>query len=377
MTALDQPRTSFTETLLHKRIVGNRVFLIDPLEHPFLDAFGLDGAKGKFKVEPNGKQIEWVLDQYRQLTGTLSATATSTATAMSVSDASVFKVGDIVILPDGAEKAWVSAVDTAGDSITITRAFDGSTAATQATGTITILSEAQLENRSTWTVGNQESMSTTNNYIQTFQDSVKLTDVEIQTARYAIDDMFGYQVDKKLPELYRQIERAVFRQSGSGSVGSATAPSYMKGLKSFITSNTFATTRANMTYGNIQDFVLNMYNNGGKPDQVWCNPDFLKYLTNLYNNSQYLRVETSTDSAGMAVTKLRTSWGDWTLKTDRNISTADVFWLDSDMVGLYEFEPFYTEDVPRTGPYQQRALQGIYTLCVGAEKGHGRLSFTA
>lgn len=376
MTALDQPRTTYTETLLHKRVIANRVLLIDPIETPFLDFIGMDSAKSKFKITENGKAIEWVLDQYRQLTGTLAATATSTATGFTVSDASVFKVGDVVLMPDGAEKAWISAVDTSGDSVTMTRAFDGSTAATQATGSITILSEAQLENRESWTAGNQESMSTTNNYIQTFEDTVKLTDVEDKIARYAIDDMFGYQVDKKMPELYRAMERAIFRQT-TGSAGSATTPSYMKGLKGFITTNTFSTTRAAMTYGNIQTLVLNMYNNGANPDTVWCNPDWLNYVTNLYNSSQYLRVERSENAVGMNVKRLVTSFGEWELRTDRWISTADVFFLDSNMVGLHEFDPFHQEDVPRSGPWQRRAVTGIYSIAVGAEKGHGRLTFTA
>lgn len=371
------PLTRYSDTVLNKRVIGDRVNMIDPMDTPFLDAYGLDSARAKFMVQRlNDFAIEWIEDQYRGLTGVLSATIATGATAMTVTDASVFKIGDIVIAPDGAERFRVNSVDLTNNTLSVTGQWDGTSDASQATGTLTILTEAQIDNTAV-VAGPVMGFTTGANNIIILRDSMTVTDLSNLVSRYGIDDYFQYELDKKMPELYRALERAMFRNLGA-TIGTATAAPRMKGLTGFVTTNTFATTQAALTLANIEtNIVLPMRNAGSNADEIWCNWKFLQTIKNIHDTSGFLRVTQDENQVGMVPTEyLSTPWGRFRLRTSLWCATTDVFFVDSKKIGIYEFQPFYTYDLPG-GNFQSKGIQGAYSLLLANETAHGRLNFTA
>lgn len=366
----------YSDTVLNKRIIGDRINMIDPMDTPWLDAYGLDSARSKFRISENGNAIEWIEDQYRPLTGTLSATMATGATGVTVSDASVFKIGDIVLAPDGIMRFRVDSVDLTNNTLAITTAWESTAQATQATGTLTILTEAQIDNTAVVS-GPLMGFTTNANNLTILRDSIQLTDLDNRISRYGVTDMFQYQLDKKMPELMRSLERAVFRNL-TATVGTASAAAHMKGLLGFITTNTFATTQAAVTLANIEtNIVLPMRNAGSMADEVWCNWKFLQTIKNIHDTSGFLRVTQEEDTVGMnPVEYLSTPWGKFRLRTSLWCSTSDVFFVDSSKIGMYEFQPFYRYPLPE-GNFKAEGIQGAYSLVVANETAHGRLNFTA
>ena len=61
MALFDQPKTSYSDTSNQKRIIADAIKLIDPIATPLLVALGgFDGARGKFDIRGDGKQVEWL-----------------------------------------------------------------------------------------------------------------------------------------------------------------------------------------------------------------------------------------------------------------------------------------------------------------------------
>ena len=58
MTVYDQPKTTYSDTTPHKRVITDIISLIDPSDAPLVDALGgLDGASGKFRFTKDRKSV--------------------------------------------------------------------------------------------------------------------------------------------------------------------------------------------------------------------------------------------------------------------------------------------------------------------------------
>src|SRR3990170_5323569 len=143
--ALTSPLTTYSDTTPHKRIITDVISLIDPSDAPMVEALGgLDGASEKFRfVNTPGKVVEWLEDTLISLTGALSGSITSTAVTITMSDADNYQEGHIIAID--SEHMWVSSVNNATEVVTVTRAFQGSSASHADTSTVTVICMARLE----------------------------------------------------------------------------------------------------------------------------------------------------------------------------------------------------------------------------------------
>lgn len=377
MATVDQPLYTTTDRNAQRREITDAILLLEPMDTPFLTAIGLDSAPSKFRlVGDKNTKIEWLEDTYRPLTGTLSATSASNGTTLTVSDASVFKRGDVLELTNSSERAWVSAVDVSGNTITVTRAFGGTTAATQATGTINIVSTARAEG-DTSDFGPVQARSTNYNYTQIFQEAVKVSGSDLVMAQYGIANELDLQVRKKVKEQWRFLEKTYFTGvRGTATVGSAELRS-MGGLDTFVTVNTMSTAASSLTLGNLESVILSCYTATGEiPDTLWMAPSRLQTIKNLYDNSNYLTVQRSENTIGMDIIRMVTPWGTHTFKASQHCPTNRIFFLNSQYVGGYTYRPWAERDLPNSGDYESRELVGEFSLIVAQDKSHGRINLT-
>jgi hypothetical protein len=369
----DQPIYSGSDTTAHKKEITDRILLIDPVDTPFIDMIGLNSANGKFRfVGAPNTTVQWLEDTMRALSGTLSATCASDATALTVSDATDFKVGDVVLI--GSEKVWVAGVDTTNNTLSVTRAFAGSTAATHATGTVTIQYVARNE-AANYDTGPKTDVTVNSNYTMILEETAKVSGTHDKLAQYGIASEMDYQVNKKLKELYRFLERACFyglRTAGSG----LTSPRSMGGLDVFITDNTATTAAANLVLANLEAIILSAHLDGGKPDVILTSPTRLQTIKNLYDNSSYLRVERATNEMGMVIEALATPWGRLRITASRWCPDTRIYVLQSDLIGMYEYRPFFTQDIAIGGDWLAKEIIGEYSLVVAQDKAHGYLALS-
>lgn len=372
MAAYDQPILSTSDTTTRYRVVTDAIFNLDPMSTPFLVWLGLASANKKFNfVNAKATQIEWLEDQYRAQTGTLSATCTSTGTALTVSDASAFKKGMVLLAPDGGEHIRVaSEPDTTNNTLSVSRGWSGTTNASQATGTLTILYIARDEGDDA-DFGPVQAISSDYNLTMILEDAVKVSGTQLYLSDYGMSNQMDYQVRKKIKELARDLERAAFYalRTSSGAVRS------MGGLGQYVTTNTISTSA--LTLSHLEAIILSCYQATEQwPRHIWMNPARLQTIQNLWNSTSYLRIEASQGSIGMNIAKLVTPWGEAAFHSSIHCPTTKLFFLNEENVGGYTLRPWSEADLPSDGDYEARDVLGEFSLVVVQEKSHGIITYT-
>lgn len=366
----DSPITSYSDTTPQKRVITDVISLIDPADTPAIEALGgLDGAAGKFTfVNWPSTTVEWLEDTLSPLTDGLTATIASTDTAVTVADASKFQEGHIVLI--GAEQVWVSAVNTATDVITVTRAYSGTAASAATTAAVEIVGMARLEGDDSDDIAYTD-RTVGSNYTQIYHKEIKVTRTQNQLSQYGIAQEFDYQAMKAVPELGRLIEKQIFR--GARKAGSATTPRAMGGLPTFITNNTISAGGA-IVQADFEDALEAAYNDGGYgPWLAFCSSANMQVIKNLYDSSTVLNVSRDETTLGMVIHDVVTPFGNVKLVMDRWAPSAQVYIVDPKNAGLLTYYPFTQDPLAKDGDYEKGEVVGEFTLCVRQDKSHAAI----
>lgn len=372
MSVFDQPKTTYSDTTPHKRVITDLISLIDPSDAPLVDALGgLDGASGKFRfTNGKGKLVEWLEDSLIPLTDTLNsgATLTSTVVTISVTDGSLYEPGHIIAI--STEYLWVSSVS--GNTITVTRGVGGSTAATLTSNAdVTFIGMARLEGAESDTIALVD-VSTNSNYTQIFHQEVKVSRTQQQLSQYGITDEMAYQGDKVIPSLMRLIERHLYYNKAANA-GSATTPRMMGGIQAFITGNKVAGT--NLTQAMIESAVRLAYEDGGTgPWIAPVSPTIMSKIKNFYDATTILRVDRTETTVGMNITQIETPFGQVNLVLDRWCPTTIVPIIDPKHAGILTYYQFTQEPLAKTGDYERSEVVGEFTFCLRQNNAHALLT---
>lgn len=369
--ALTSPLTTYSDTTPHKRVVTDVISLIDPSDAPMIEALGgLDGASSKFEFvnEPSTK-VEWLEDTLASLSGLLNGTITSTATTITLTDADNFQEGHIIEID--SERMWVSAVNNATEVVTVTRAYEGSSATHADSATVTIVGMARLEGADSDDVAYTD-RTVGSNYTQIFHQEVKVTRSQRQISQYGISDEMSYQGDKVIPSLMRLIERHFFNSTVS-KAGSATTPRQFGGYQAFVTDN--KTTGATLAQSQFENAVKAAYTDGGSgPWLAFCHPDNLQKVKNLYDSSNFLRIDRTEQTLGMVIERILTPYGTVDLVLDRWAKAAQIPLIDPKHAGFLTYYPFTQEELAKDGDYDKSEVVGEFTLCIRQDKAHALLT---
>lgn len=365
--ALDSPLTTYSDTTPQKRVITDVISLIDPSDTVAIDALGgLDGAAGKFRFV-NGKStvVEWLEDTLAPLTDTLNGSITVATTTLTVTDASVYQPGFIILID--AEYMWVSAVDVAGELITVTRNFGGTTASHASNATVSIVSEARLEGDDSDPLAFTD-RTTGSNYTQIFHQEVKVTRTQTQIDQYGIANEFDYQTGKAVAHLGRLLNLNLYH--GQRKAGSATTPRAAGGFATFITNNTVAAGGA-LVQDDFDDAAEAAFNDGGTgPWKAFLSSSNMQVAKGLLDSSSYLRYGRDETGIGMRIEKIVTPFGDVDLILDRWSPTSKVYLVDQNNAGMMTFHPFMFEPLAKDGDYEKAEVVGEFTLCVRQDKSH-------
>jgi hypothetical protein len=374
MALLDQPLTTYSDTNIHKRIIGETINIIDPMDTPVIARLGLDSARSKFRLNLNGMKIEIIEDEYMPLSHAANqgTTITSTTTDITFADASKVKVGQVLKLDD--EYVVVSAVNTTTNVVSVQgRGFGSTSAATHgATVTATVVGMARLEGADA-DYGGVTKLTTPYNYMAIFEEAVKVTGSQAAINQWGINDEYDYRLTKKKQELLRLVERMVFY--GERVQGSASASRSFGGFDTFITDNSSSITTT-ITKASLDDLAELIYNDGGRPDLVILPPSAVNNLRSLIDSSSFMRVTQEETMFGMRpVTRINTQFFEnLEIVVSRHCPTTKGWMLDSRKVGMFTLRPFKDENVARSGDYKAGEVIGEMSLLVANDKGHGYIT---
>jgi len=210
--------------------VSDLVSLVSPYETPLLDALGDAGKEAQSTLH------EWIedellpnIDTINQTTFTPSAT---TATAIIVGNIGRFRVGDLVRPPIGRKLMLVTAINTGTSTMTVTRAYGGTTAVSLSnTMKLTIIGNAALEG------DDRPDPRSTNrlrkrNYTQIFTAAVEVSGSMLAARRHGAGDELDMQKANRLRELLRDLENTAINgvSSIANPQGNASTRRTMGGI---------------------------------------------------------------------------------------------------------------------------------------------------
>jgi len=217
--------------------VSSKVFLLDPGNNPLLtlltsigtvaDGVTYKGSpmKKRATIDPEFKEFE---DKYGEVRTDLTAAVTSaTATSFSVTDASIFADGDVILAVDntgaGQEQILITNVDVSTNTLTVVRGQGTTALSSIANGSYLYRIGNSSPEGANVRTANTTVKTVQYNYCQIFRTPYALTNTAAATVMYTGDEQ-KYQNTKKGVEHALDIERAFWfgnRAEVTGANGEA------------------------------------------------------------------------------------------------------------------------------------------------------------
>ena len=218
--------------------ISDLVAINSPHETPLLDALG-DPARAAHSTVH-----EWLEDALLPNTDQINDSTYAnglTDTTFVVDHADRFRVGDQIKIDTHDEVMLVTGVNTGTNTLTVVRAYGGTTAETLFdNAALVILGNAALEGDDAG-AARFTARSRRTNYTQIFTSTVEVSGSELAVRQVGVRDELDYQKLQRTREILRDLENSVLngRAPAATQEGSATVRRTMRGIRSFIASNVF------------------------------------------------------------------------------------------------------------------------------------------
>lgn len=360
---------SYKNTVPDKIMVTDRILQTNPLKIVPYMRLGADIGKFNF-VNMDGKSYRWLEDVYipESISAVTGMTASSTTTTFTPTSLTFFQPGDLVRIED--EVMWVSAV--ASGLPTVTRGWGDTDTTTHADNSVILrVGRARIDGDDADNSPQTEVTSSTN-YTQIFQRTVEVARTKQKSAMYGITDPKGYEIDKKMDELMMQLCKLPYhgqRYIGTDAALARTAG----GFSTFITDNSTNVASAALTRDHIDDLLQDIHADGGDPDLILCGAFGQRKINSFYEG--FITTERSEALGGNKITQLMNPISGSIIDVipDLHCPTDEMWILESDKIAYYPFDPFFYEDLGKTGDAELGEIVGEYGFVVQANKHHGYL----
>jgi hypothetical protein len=374
MTTNSGLQTIYDNTVPDKRAVTDRILMMEPYDIVAYQYLGTDMGKFNYVNLPN-HQYSWLNDTYTDRTDTLGAAITDTVTTTcSVTTAANFQPGDIILV--GSEQIWISALSST--TATITRGYNGSTAAAHDSGSVTTrIGRARVEGDDADDSPSTEVSSTTNE-TQILQRTVNISRSKLKINEYGVANWEDYEVNKFMKELMMDLCRVPYYGGVSAGTENSVARS-CGGFGSFITGNlTYATstgatggTALALTRDHIDDTLQAIHADGGDPKLILTSAHAQRKINDMYEG--YVMTERSEQLGGSLIKKLQNPVSGTIIDVvvDRLCPTNQLWILDTSMIAFYPFDPFFYERLAKTGDAVKGEVVGEYGFVVANGDWHG------
>jgi hypothetical protein len=345
--------------------VSDLVSLNAKVETPFLDFLGNPAYPAR------SVKHEWLEDAVLANTDQLNEALDNSETDVDVDTGTVFRVGDIIMIED--EVMLVTAIST--NTLTVTRGYGSSTAATHADNTaITILGNAALEG------GDADAAKASNrsrvvNYTQIIRPAtLDVSFTEQAVTNIGIANEYEHQKELRVLEAMRMLENTVIhgRVAASTPQGSGTVRRSMKGLKQFCSSNVTAAGGVALTESYMNSKLESAYNNGA------YDLDFiLAGGTQKRKISQFIsagrRYTSAEEAMKTRVAEYESDFGVLKVILCRWIPSDQIVFGSSKWIEVLPLEgrSFAHYPLAVSGSYDKGMIEGEYTLEVKHEEAHG------
>jgi len=344
---------------------------LDPFDVPLLGQSSADGRAAISKSTCFEKKVEWLDETSLSPRAPLAASVTTGTTAWTVAaaDANRFGVGDVVLVED--EYIKVTAVASNGTDLTVSRAFNSSTAVNHATSVVLVGIGTALAEGSDPETARSVDRAARYNMTEIFgPHAVQVSASENVVRKYGLpggNNEFAYQAAARTREVGVSIEQAILYGTRSEDTSAKTRT--MGGLSYYITTNVDSSTTT-LTEAKLLDQLQAIYDAGGSADRIVCGSKQKRVIgtfgTPLSGTiHQLARTDTG---RGVVVDTYTSDFGQCTVFLDRWVRTADLFIFNQDQVELDTLRPLQFEMLAKTGDSMKGQIVTEKTLKVRREK---------
>lgn len=299
--------------------------------------------------------------------------ADALGTSVTVANAYGYQVGDILLVD--SERMRVTALaDTT--TLTVTRAYGGTTGAAHASKVMYNLGSAEVENALA-PAGTTLNSDRKYNYVQTFARSVDMSNDEIAQLSAEMGNPFNAQLERITLYFWKLFAQAAFY--GSRYEDSTNKIHTMGGIDYFISTNANNVAGAN-TITLLDNLIESIVNAGGNADTIVVGTAQKRKLDALDTNLVHLDSKNNV-GGGTMTSSWRSGLQNEPLDiiVDHSIKPDELYVLDSSKISL---KPLVNNGVngrlsvyDATTPGQdgkKKVLRGKYTLQFDLEAGMGK-----
>ena len=312
MANITDVRTS--TNIAQARIVvdmAEKIAQLNPSEAPFVTLLKLAKKDKRTAYSP---KFEWLEDDIlANTTAVNGAVAETTATSITVDDASILRVGDIIKVPVSGECMLVTAISS--NTLSVVRGYGSTAAAAIADDAeVLIIGSAMPENSRSRDV---RSTSETNayNYTQIFRTPVALSGTEAAAKLYGGRDR-AYQRHKAAIEHKRDIAMSMYfgerKLDTTGSTPRRTMGGIIEFLKNGSQTQAFSSSSGGtaLTYDNFNKLVAKkVFQYGSDEKLLICGPEMITAIDSWALAKNQLQQRDKEKTFGLHITELYTSFG--------------------------------------------------------------------
>lgn len=337
---------------VRKLDVEEMIYLLSPHDVPFQGTYNTPNAEVP-QIGPKNSRLPYekvTQKKYSMLEDELLPARGSLNEALDTSETGVdvqtgegknFAIGHVIRIDD--EFMRVSSIST--DTLTVTRAFGSSTAATHAddaviVGVGTALAEGSDPNDGTWVDPTE-----VYNVTQIFGPYlVETTGSEEAVEHYGVTSSQDYQVQKKIREMAIEFEQAIIY--GRRVEDTSNKWRTMGGFFYFITTNVDSTTTSIDEDALLDQFQAS-YDNGGVVDLLAMGGRQKRNISAF--NVADIQLARSDRVRGQIVTVYESDFGQADVMLNRHFRSSDLLGLDSQYASLTWLRQLAVEPLGKTG----------------------------
>lgn len=351
-----------------KDSVVDEFLLLNHFQIPLLSLVG-------FGPEVTNTTHEWYEDaMFAKSSVANNAGAIAAAdTSFVVADSSVFRVGHVIQAKGSDELMLITAITTSTHTLTVTRAFQGTTAAGFADGlAVNVLYVDGVEGADA-RAARYKARTKVTNYTQIFDDTIDISGTAEAVAQHAVASEYEKEKQKKIAELAWELENALI----NGKKYSSGTNSKLGGIRNFITSNVTSGSGADITDAMLNTAVDNAWSAGGMKNGgnyvFMVHPTQKRMLAKLL--ASYIKVDRADNVRGLVVDKINTDFGMFDVVMNNNIRDTEILFLD---INRIQVRPLRTRNwfhtyLGKTGDGMKGQIIGEFTLQFEQEKAHSRI----
>jgi len=277
----------------------------------------------------------------------------------------------------------VIGVDAGAGTITVTRAYGGTTAAALANlAALAIVGNASLEGADA-DAARFTNRSRKTNYTQIFSATVDVSGSDVAVRQIGVRDELDYQKVQRSRELLRDLENSLINgvAPAASPQGSTTVRRTMRGILSFISTNQFVPgaggfpADSTLTEAQVNTALREMWNNSaGNIDTIVVGGQEKRAINQFVASSR--RFTAGADSYKDLVSTYESDFGVCRIVLSRYVPAGTVLLLDSSRIGVVPLagRSFHYSPLARTGDSERGQVLGEYTLELRTESAHGVIS---